>query len=98
MPAIARIGDKISCGDTIGEGSSNVFANGIPVMREVIDQTTGHGCWPPTFVIPGSPNVFINNRKVVRVGDPIVPHTCPTIPETHGGVVSSGSPNVFVNN
>jgi uncharacterized Zn-binding protein involved in type VI secretion len=32
----------------------------------------------------------VNGRGVVRRGDAIVPHTCPAIPETHGGVYIRG--------
>lgn len=60
------------------------------------DSTAGHGCWPPTVPSGYSPDVFANGRAVVRQGDGIVPHTCPIIPETHGGVYVSGG-SVYVN-
>jgi uncharacterized Zn-binding protein involved in type VI secretion len=94
MPAVTRIGDSISCGDTIAEGSGNVFSNGIPVSREG-DRTAGH-CYPPTPLIPPvSPDVFVNGISAAHIGTAIQPHTCGT--STHGGNVVVGSTNVFVN-
>lgn len=96
MPAVARIGDPISCGDTIAQGSGNVFANGIPVTRINVDATAGHPCGPTTVMQSGSPSVYVNNIPTVRVGDDIVDHgTCDDPP--HDGTVSVGSPNVFLN-
>ncbi len=95
MPAIIRIGDPVSCGDVMAEGSGDVFANDIPVSRVGVDLTAGH-CYAPTPVSSGSPDVFANNIPVDRVGDPIVPHSCPDV-GAHGGNMSNGSPNVFVN-
>lgn len=94
MPAITRIGDPISCGDAMAQGSGNVFANGIPVSRLGVDNTAGH-CFPPVPVIAASPNVFVNGIPVDRVGDPIPTHCCG--PVCHAGTVAVGSPNVFVN-
>ena len=96
MPAACRIGDPISCGDTECQGSPNVFCNGIGWTRVGPDLTCGH-CFNPTPIASGSPNVFINGIAAARVGDPIVAHTCPPIPATHGGAVAVGSPNVFAN-
>lgn len=93
MPAVARIGDPFSCGDTVRAGSPNVYCNGIPVGR-LTDATTGHGCWPATIIASGSGTVFANGIPLARVGDSNVPHTCPDIPETHSGSISSASPNV----
>ena len=95
MPAIIRIGDPVSCGDVMANGSGNVFANGIPVSREGTDNTAGH-CFNPTPVSSASPDVFTNNIKTDRVGDPIVRHYCPGKPP-HNGTMVNGSPNVFVN-
>lgn len=92
MPALCRIGDPISCGDTEAQGSGNVFANGMPVTRVGPDLTAGH-CYNPTPIASGSGTVFVNNLPVARVGDPIVVHCCP--PRCHGGAVANGSPDVF---
>ena len=95
MPGIARIGDFIDCGDVNANGSGNVMANGIPVTRINIDNTAGHGCYPPTVIASGSPNVFVNSIAVSRCNDPIVPHTCDD--DSHGGNISTCSPDVIVN-
>jgi uncharacterized Zn-binding protein involved in type VI secretion len=94
MPAVIRIGDPISCGDVMGNGSMNVYVNNIPVSRMGIDLTAGL-CFSPTPISSASPNVFINSIPVNRVGDPIVVHCCG--PVCHGGEASMGSPNVFAN-
>lgn len=94
MPAIVRIGDPVSCGDTSGEGSGNVFANGIPVTRKGSDLTVGH-CYNPVPFIVGSPTVFANRIAVVRVGDSIPSHKCGK--SRHSGKAANGSPDVMVN-
>lgn len=94
MPAIARVGDSISCGDSLAMGSGNVFANNIPICRVGVDLTHGH-CYPPVPIISGSNNVFINNIPVDRVGDPIPVHCCNN--NCHSGNISFGSSNVFAN-
>jgi uncharacterized Zn-binding protein involved in type VI secretion len=94
MPAAIRIGDPISCGDTMAQGSGNVFVNGIPFSRRGIDLTAGH-CFPPVPIIAASPNVFVNNAQADRVGDPIPVHCCDD--DCHGGNAANGSPDVFVN-
>ena len=94
MPAAIRIGDPISCGDTMAQGSGNVFVNGIPFSRENIDLTAGH-CYPPVPIVRGSPNVFVNSARADRVGDPIPVHCCGD--SCHSGNAATGSPNVYVN-
>jgi uncharacterized Zn-binding protein involved in type VI secretion len=94
MPAIIRIGDPVSCGDTSGEGSGNVFANGIPVTRKGPDLTVGH-CYNPVPFIVGSPTVFANKIPVVRVSDSISSHKCGK--SRHSGKAANGSPDVMVN-
>jgi len=93
MPAIARLGDPISCGDVEAGGSGNVFANGMPVTRVGPDLTAGH-CYLPTAIASGSGTVFVNNLPVARQTDPIVTHTCPGI-GSHDGTIAAGSPDVF---
>lgn len=61
----------------------------------VDDITTGHGDFGSQTVIEGSPNVFINGKPAVTVGDKVSEHTYED--NTHEGVVSTGSPTVFVN-
>lgn len=91
IPAI-RIGDPLTCGDNSGQGSGNVFFNGIPVTR-LGDLTAGH-CFSPSPFVDGSPSVFVNNIPVVRVGDPISVHCCGN--SCHTGNAAIGSPTVFV--
>ena len=47
MTAPGRIGDPISCGDFIAEGSSDVFIEDLPVALQG-HATTGHSDFPPT--------------------------------------------------
>ncbi|MCD8349565.1 MAG: hypothetical protein LUC93_03035 [Planctomycetaceae bacterium] len=60
------------------------------------DTTAGHGCWPATAPARCSENVIVNGRGAVRQGDGITLHTCPSIPETHGGTYT-GDGTVLVN-
>lgn len=94
MPQIARLGDPVNCPgtDTLAEGSGNVFANGLPVVRVLTDYTAGH-CHPPVQIVLGSSTVFVNGISVARVGDPNSSPSCSGTP--HSGVVSVGSPDVY---
>jgi len=60
--------------------------------------TTGHGCDTTTTVVGGSENVFINNRKAERKGDPTATHLIGPPCVNHIANINEGSPNVFVNN
>ena len=91
MVANARLGDPISCGDVIAQGSGNCFMNGMPVAR-VGDLTAGH-CYPPVPVLVGIPRFYVNNILAAVVGNPIPTHSCGD--DSHNGVVSVGSPNCF---
>jgi uncharacterized Zn-binding protein involved in type VI secretion len=78
---------------TITTGSSNVFINGKPAVREgdlvsshCISTIDGQICHSSS-VGAGSPNVFVNGKRKAHVNTPIL---C-------GGVINSGSPNVRVN-
>ena len=94
MPAVTRIGD-LSTGDPCGapprpaaQGSSNVYANSIPVVR-VGDNYQPHACprsSPHTTpASSGSPTVFVNGKAVHRIGDSI---SCDS-------KSAQGSPDVF---
>ena len=98
MPLLCRKGDTLNTGhgcdsttvlDTPGQGT--VFANSILVAR-VTDPTVSHQvpagiCVPHTQVVnAGSPNVFVENKAVARIGD-----------STDAGAMTSGSGNVFAN-
>jgi uncharacterized Zn-binding protein involved in type VI secretion len=93
MPAAVRIGDPFSCGDTMAQGSGNVFVNGLAWARRGVDLTAGHGCFPAVPVYSASKNVFVNGIPADRVGDPIL-HCCNGC---HAGVAIAGSPDVFAN-
>lgn len=96
MPAVARLGDPISCGDTVGQGSGNVFVNGLPATRTNSDLTVGH-CFRPTKIISSNPTVETNNKDIAVVGDMIeeLPHWCKRTDNHHPGVITNGSPDVF---
>lgn len=59
------------------------------------DLCSGHGDFPPRPSISASPNVFVNGRALLRLGDAYAIHcnasTC------HGGAVASGSATVYCN-
>ena len=65
------------------------------------------GCFlPPTAIVNGSPNVFVNGKAVATIGSQLFPHFC-FRPNPHGPgeqlvshtqrTISAGSPTVFVN-
>ncbi len=94
MPAAARIGDPIDCGDTLAQGSGNVFINGIPATRVGPDLSSGHIStenFPPVPVAMGSSTVRINGFPAARVGDPMISHHPPLIP-----TIIVGSPDVVI--
>ena len=70
--------------------------SGKPAAR-LGDIGSGHGCFPPSPAMQGSPNILINNRPAVRQGDAYVPHGCSNCPP-HGRNLSQGSPTVLFNN
>lgn len=63
------------------------------------DIAKGHGCFPDTPIIEGSPNVFINGQPAARVGDAAAPHTCTCGNGcgTHSRSIAEGSATVFIN-
>lgn len=67
----------------------------MPAASRQGDNCTGDGCFPPRESSEGSPNVFINDKPALRVGDKFAAHTCGD--STHDGVCSSGSGKVFIN-
>lgn len=82
MPQVARIGDGISHGGAIIEGSPDVFANGIAVARlgDKV-QCQIHGL---RVITSGSATVSVNGKPVARIGDSI---SC-------GAVIVEGSPDI----
>lgn len=67
----------------------------MPAVVRLGDNCSGHGGFPPRPAIQGSPDVFLNDLSVVRVGDSFASHcdddTC------HTGVAQTGSPDIFCN-
>ena len=68
---------------------------GKPASR-VGDSHGGHGCFPPTNAVRGSPNVKINGVPALRVGDPFVVHCCPKN-GCHTPAMATGSATVNIN-
>ena len=60
------------------------------------DLGTDHEGFPPTPVINGSPDVFIDGKPVARVGDQLAPHSKPKH-SAHPRTIASGSSTVFIN-
>ncbi len=94
MPAVSRIGDAVATNHgcdgttTMAQGSGNVFANNIGVVRQgdvdTVHAYGGRGC-SAKHEVPlsaGSGTVFVNGKALGRVGD-------------GSETLSSGSPNVF---
>lgn len=63
------------------------------------DLAKGHGCFPDSPVIEGSPDVFINGLAAARLGDTVEAHgcTCGKDCGTHSRIISEGSATVFIN-
>jgi uncharacterized Zn-binding protein involved in type VI secretion len=68
---------------------------GKPAAR-VGDMHSGHGCFPPTNAVVGSPNVKINGRQAMMVGGMYQTHCCPK-KGCHPPIQSSGSGTVRIN-
>lgn len=64
-------------------------------VRVGVDQCSGHDGFNPRICDSGSPNVFVNNKAVVRVGDHWITHTDNN--NNHDSTSATGSPNVFAN-
>jgi uncharacterized Zn-binding protein involved in type VI secretion len=69
---------------------------GAPNIRLSTDQTTGHGCWPPTLPAAASINVFCNGKAEVRVGDAYIMHLCPG-KGAHIGTALTGAAKTYTN-
>lgn len=66
----------------------------MPAVTRIGDIGSGHGCFPPSPAVEGSPDVFTNNIPTHRVGDAVQTHCCGSC---HGRKQSAGSSTVFVN-
>lgn len=60
------------------------------------DAGDGHGCFPPTTITGGSPDIIINGRPAARQGDPLAAHGCGDC-SPHGRVIAEGSSTVIFN-
>lgn len=71
----------------------------MPAAHCRTDIGSGHAChFPPSAATGGSPDVFVNDKPQMRVGDAYVPHGCAPCPQpAHGRALAEGSPTVFVN-
>jgi len=69
----------------------------MPPASRIGDIAMGHGSFPPTPVIEGSPNVIVGSSPQHRVGDAILMHPSPSPSPPHPRKASSGSTTVFVN-
>jgi uncharacterized Zn-binding protein involved in type VI secretion len=70
----------------------------MPAVVRVGDMSAGHPhCYPPTPAVSGSPDVFVNGKAAVRVGDSWATHGACPVHSPHSGSSSSGSSSVFVN-
>lgn len=87
MTGIARIGDTLSDGDHIAQGSPDFFVNNKPVALKG-HLTTGHGCFVPSIITdPVSSTFFVNGIPVAFAGSTNVPHVCPASGEVDSGEV-----------
>lgn len=68
---------------------------GRPAARQG-DMQSGHGCFPPTNAIMGSPNVKINGKMAMTIGGQYTVHCCPK-KGCHPVVQSGGSGTVKIN-
>ena len=80
MPAIVRVTDIDSSGDTQDIGSSDVFTNNLQTVR-VLDTDSSND-----IQVTGSSNVFVDNLQVVRVTDI----------DSSGDSQDTGSPDVYI--
>ncbi|MEF2074829.1 PAAR domain-containing protein [Consotaella aegiceratis] len=71
----------------------------MPAAHRKGDIGSGHSChFPPTPATGGSPNVFVNGRPLMRVGDAYVAHPCVAgHAGPHGRKLAEGSASVFIN-
>jgi len=81
--SVARIGDPISHGGSIIQGSVTVFVNSIGVAR--LGDAVHCNIHGAQVISSASLTVFVNSKAVARMGDSI---SC-------GAVISSGSTSVY---
>ncbi|QXO16300.1 PAAR domain-containing protein [Vibrio ostreae] len=72
----------------------------MPGAARLGDTAGGHGCFPPTSIIAGSPDVLINGKPAARKGDAALLHACPCPYKPHGlhgRAINAGSGSVSIN-
>ena len=71
----------------------------MPAAHRKGDIGSGHAChFPPSAAIGGSPNVYVNGRPLMRVGDAYAPHGCVAgHAPPHPRALAQGSASVFIN-
>lgn len=93
MPAVTRKGDqcmghKCYPPRVNDQGSPDVLVNNIQVHRQGdhwVTHCCGDSCHDGVCAV-GSSSVYVNNKQVARIGDPI---TC-------GSIIAQGSPDTFI--
>lgn len=71
----------------------------MPEAHRKGDIGSAHAChFPPSPATGGSPNVYVNDRPLMRVGDAYTPHACVAgHAGPHGRALAAGSATVFIN-
>ncbi|WP_413283555.1 PAAR domain-containing protein [Vibrio sp. MA40-2] len=72
----------------------------MPKAARLGDSCAGHGCFPATPIVAGSPDVSINGKPAARKGDSVLLHACPCpkMPHAlHGRNIAAGSSSVSIN-
>lgn len=92
MSNVARLGDLISCGDIIIQGSADVIIEDLPVALKGM-MTVGHNGFHPTFLTGECSNTVIINDSPVALKNKTViqPHGKRRTPPHSGTIVSSAS-------
>ena len=60
------------------------------------DMGSSHGAWHPSPAVDGSPDVSINGRPALRMGDALAPHVKPKSPP-HGRAMAEGFSSILIN-
>ena len=68
----------------------------MPAASSHPSKSTGHDTFPPSITTGGSPDVFINGKPAIRVGDSFAPHADHN-GNVHSDSMSEGSSTVFIN-
>lgn len=69
----------------------------MPQICRLNDKTSGHEGFPPTTIIKGSPNFFVNGLPVARQGDPVMIHCKPGKGCHPGTLLADNDHNFYAN-